>query len=373
MIAALITAIVAGEAIMWLMLPSGLDMRSQFRPGPYEVDPDIKAIVFGGPNYDGFLKLHNADIVHRLKFDQYGFRNITTTPLDGPYDNVFIVGGASQTFGHGLPAEQTWPANLAREACWPIRVYNGVTPGDLPALNYFKYKKKMGSAFKPKIVVFANYGSIDPNYGLRLMENGIPSGFPDDFSAIGQGAIIIDGWPRAPTIANYPFWDRSRLFGRVAGRIKSTGAEISSFLEDRFLPYIRGWIGPTNAVQPNLTGQTTAIPGTAAVNPRKEFELKSVENYRFYLNYLKNDLEPFGAKVLILNLPISTNHPDPYIDLRFQTPPEFPLLDLQKKYFGMPISRNILPDSHYGPKLTNWIGRQVADELCRLRKAGWLD
>jgi hypothetical protein len=106
-----------------------------------EIDPIIKDQVLG----------HRPNPRHP-DHDRNGFRNKTIPP----HIDILVLGD-SQTYGTGVPRENTWPQQLAR--CTGLTVYNMAFGGWGPVHSLLLLPEAL--AKKPKIIIAAFYAGND--------------------------------------------------------------------------------------------------------------------------------------------------------------------------------------------------------------------
>ncbi|MBF0326595.1 MAG: hypothetical protein HQL42_16195 [Alphaproteobacteria bacterium] len=317
---AIAAGLLAAEIIVRVVLHADVNFGPGVRPGAYG-EANSPFWRWGWPGFSGFISMSGLPAPVPVRLDEHGYRPAQGTPNDPSVTEIVVMGGASQTFGWGLSAEQTWPARLAFASCRPTLARNIALPGTGPVLDLMLFARtKPDLLARAKVGVLSFYG--EPRYWL--------AGYPEN------GPEIMDAWSALE--------DSMRQVVTLHGkRFSATLPPFLSFLE-------------RIAILSPLTRKVTGWASEQAWE--KQENLDKIRHYVGRMNAL------FPAGMIVVFLPNGAAPADYYDNLRRNLPSGLAVVDLHAETKGQPIAAQLLPDSHYNANLADHIGRRVAEELC---------
>jgi GDSL-like Lipase/Acylhydrolase family len=147
-VGAVLVTLAALEAALWVIHPP---------PRPYDLPRDLMTQMGGPwilrPNFHGVMDNRVDYVGVPVNVDSRGVRVSTPPAEPNPARRIFALGD-SQTFGHGLPDDESWPSRLQailNRRGAPVRVENW----GVPAINIDQYSARL-----PSVLAEAKSGDL---------------------------------------------------------------------------------------------------------------------------------------------------------------------------------------------------------------------
>lgn len=311
--------------------PLQSDFASAFRPQPYWDHPQLGP-VFGPPNYRGLMQIPGVGSIP-VELDAFGLQPESKRDSgDGPL--ILVLGGASQTFGFGLPRAKSIPERIAKNLCGPARVRSTALPGHDIAAGWLRFLATRPPGEIPDIVVIASFDT--------------------------RSFLSLDGVP--PPTTDFRTFDVPAYMSKWAAKLGVHEFESPPGLKAKFefgeglrKNFFARWI---EAKLPAIARSRTAPTFTLGPN-----EFAGLSFYQEFLQMLRQH-----SKVLIAGYPLRM-HDDPYRQLEAATPPDVPFSNLQNRIKADNIELDWFPDGHYREVASDTIGRLIAEQIC---VQGWV-
>jgi hypothetical protein len=311
--------------------PLQSEFASAFRPQPYWDHPQLGP-VFGPPNYRGFMQIRGGGST-RVELDAFGLQPETkSTSVDAPL--ILVLGGASQTFGFGLPRGKSIPERIVPNLCGPARVRSTALPGHDIAAGWLRFLATRRPGEIADIVVITSLGT--------------------------RSFLSLDGVP--PPTEEFRTFDVPAYMSRWAAKLGVDEFESPAGLKTKF-EFGEG-------LRQNFIGRwiVAKLPAVARSGRTPTFTLGPNEfaGLAYYQEFLKMLRQ--HSNILVVGYPLRTPD-DPYAPLEIATPLNIPFLNLHNLTKAENIELDWFPDGHYREVSSDTIGRLIAEQIC---VQGWV-
>ena len=327
---ATLLALAAAEGLLRILEEPRNAYGGVYRPTIYFEDSQ-QGFSLGPPGYQGMMVVPGARQPVWFALDQDGLRRVPTSRPGAP--QVLVIGGASQTFGHGLADAETWPARMA--AHWPgpadVRIF--ALPGTSLEQDWQAVERARGAAGRPALIVVTLY--VDAR-SLGVHSAARPMLF--------RGRVDEE-----PDIAS--FWrQQSYLIDALAdGAPKIVRSFENTKLANWFTVAWRTLAGHPPA--------PAEIPSTAPV-------AQAAARLHDFVAMLGARTDPPG-RVIVATLPDRGQPGDYYRPFLDALPEGVATIDLQPILGPKIMTRDLFGDDHYRAPLADAIGAAIGRAICQ--------